>query len=81
LLGTDEYAFTVDDGILETIEGDRRNYYSVRGSRIVRLDRIVPRNIGEYMSESRCSRDEAWAEIFGALCKGHADTAPTDEEL
>lgn len=76
VLGTDEYTFAVDDGILETIEGDRRNYYSVRGNRIVRLDNIVPRDIGEYMSENRCSRDEAWGEIYDALCRGHADTLP-----
>jgi hypothetical protein len=79
--GTDEYAFTLDDGILETIDGDRRNYYSVRGDRIVKLDGIVPRAIGEYMSENRCSRDEAWAEIYDALCRAHADTLFADEEL
>ena len=78
--GTEEYAFTVDDGILEILEGDDRNYYSVHGDRIVKLDGIVPRAIGEYMSENRCSRDAAWEQIYAALRLAHSGHAPTDGE-
>jgi hypothetical protein len=79
--GTDEYAFTLDDGILEILEGDIRNHYSVHGDRIVGLEGIVPRTIGRYMSENRCSRDAAWAQIYEALRQAHAGTAAGDEEL
>lgn len=79
--GTDEYAFTVDDGILEIVEADARDYYSVHDDRIVKLDGIVPRSIGKYMSENRCSRDAAWAQIYEELRQAHAGAAPTDEEL
>src|SRR5580704_1088323 len=41
------------------VEDDRSDYYSVRGNRIVKLDNIVPRDIGEHIRENRCSRDEA----------------------
>jgi hypothetical protein len=70
--GTDEYAFTLDDGILETIDGDSRKYYSVRSDRMAKLDGIVPRSIRDYMSEKRCSRDDAWTQIYEALRQAHA---------
>jgi hypothetical protein len=79
--GTDEYAFTVDDGILEIFGGDGRDYYSVHGDRIIKLDGIVPCAIGKYMSENHCSRDAAWEQIYEALRQAHAGAAPTDEEL
>ena len=79
--GTDEYAFTLDDGILEILEGEGRNYYSVHGDRIAKLDGVVPRAIGKYMSENRGSRDAAWAQIYEALRLAHVGAAPTDEEL
>ncbi len=41
VLGTDEFTFTLDDGILETVEGNSRNYYSVRSDRIAKLNVIV----------------------------------------
>jgi hypothetical protein len=63
------------------VEDDRSDYYSVRGNRRVKLDNIVPRDIGEHIRENRCSRDEAWGEIYDALCRGHADTAPTNEDM
>lgn len=79
--GTDEFAFTVDDGILEISEGDGRGYYSVHGDRVIKLDCVVPHDIGKYMSENRCSRDAAWAQIYEALRQAHAGAVPTDEEL
>jgi hypothetical protein len=81
VLGTDEFTFTLDDGILETVEGNSRNCYSVRSDRIAKLDGIVPRSIRDYMSENRCSRGDAWAQIYEALRQAHACAAPTDEEL
>jgi hypothetical protein len=67
---TDEYACTVDDGILEIFESDGRNYYSVHGDRIVKLDGIVPRAIAKYMSENRCSRNDAWRANLRGVASG-----------
>jgi len=81
VIGADEFTFTLDDGILETVEGDSRNYYSVRSDRIAKLAGIIPGNIRDYMSENRCSHDDAWAQIFEALRHAHACALPTGEEL
>jgi hypothetical protein len=81
VVGTDEFTFTLNDGILEIVERDSRNYYSVRSSRIAKLDGIVLGSIRDYMSENRRSRDDAWAQIYEALRQAHASAALTYEEL